>query len=108
MDFKEILWECGGWIHLAQGRNNWRAAVSTIMKSGSMEKGGGVSLPAEELVTCQEELCWTELCRSVGKYESRYYSFSGSQDERHRGLQKTHDIPIMPLLYALQKISLLF
>jgi hypothetical protein len=31
MDLREIGWECVGWIHLAQGRYQWRVLVNTIM-----------------------------------------------------------------------------
>jgi hypothetical protein len=31
MDFGEIGWECMVWIDLAQGRNQWRAFVITVM-----------------------------------------------------------------------------
>jgi hypothetical protein len=31
MDFREIGWDDVDWIHLAQGRNQWRALVSTGM-----------------------------------------------------------------------------
>jgi hypothetical protein len=31
MDFREIGWECVGWIHLAQDRDKRRAIVNTVM-----------------------------------------------------------------------------
>jgi hypothetical protein len=31
MDLREIGWEIVGWMHLAQGRDQWRAVVNTIM-----------------------------------------------------------------------------
>jgi hypothetical protein len=34
MDFREILREGVAWIHLAQGRNQWRALVNTIFIKG--------------------------------------------------------------------------
>jgi hypothetical protein len=30
-DFKEMIFEDVGWIHLAENRNSWWTAVSTIM-----------------------------------------------------------------------------
>jgi hypothetical protein len=32
MDLEEIVWEVMGSIHLAQGRNKWRALLKTAMK----------------------------------------------------------------------------
>jgi hypothetical protein len=31
MDLREIGWEGVEWIHLAQGRDRWRAAVNAVM-----------------------------------------------------------------------------
>jgi hypothetical protein len=31
MDFGEIGWEDVEWIHLAQGRDRWRAVVNAVM-----------------------------------------------------------------------------
>jgi hypothetical protein len=31
MDLREIGWEVGDWIKLAQDRNQWRALVNTVM-----------------------------------------------------------------------------
>jgi hypothetical protein len=31
MDLREIWWEGVDWIHLAQGRDQWRAVVNTVM-----------------------------------------------------------------------------
>jgi len=31
MDLREIGWEGVNWIHLAQDRDQWRAAVNTVM-----------------------------------------------------------------------------
>jgi len=31
MDFREIGWEGVDWIHLAQGRDKWRALVDMVM-----------------------------------------------------------------------------
>jgi hypothetical protein len=31
MDLKETGWEGVNWIHLAQDRDQWRAAVNTVM-----------------------------------------------------------------------------
>jgi hypothetical protein len=30
--FRKTAWECVDWIHLAQDKDQWRAAVYTIMK----------------------------------------------------------------------------
>jgi hypothetical protein len=32
MGLREIEWEGVDWIHLAQDRDQWRAAVNTVMK----------------------------------------------------------------------------
>jgi hypothetical protein len=32
MDLREICWDGGDWIDLAQDRDQWRALVNTIMK----------------------------------------------------------------------------
>jgi hypothetical protein len=38
MDVREIGWDGMGWIDLAQGRDQWRALVRTVMKpSGSIK-----------------------------------------------------------------------
>ena len=31
LDIKGVVWECVDWIDLSQGRERWRAAVSTVM-----------------------------------------------------------------------------
>jgi hypothetical protein len=31
MDLREIMWEVGDWMHLAQDRNQWRAVVNKVM-----------------------------------------------------------------------------
>jgi hypothetical protein len=31
MDLREITWDGGDWINLAQDRDQWRAAVNTVM-----------------------------------------------------------------------------
>jgi hypothetical protein len=31
MDRREVGWEVVNWIHLAQDRDQWRAAVNTVM-----------------------------------------------------------------------------
>jgi hypothetical protein len=31
MDVKETGWEVVGWMHLVQGRNQWRAPVNTVV-----------------------------------------------------------------------------
>jgi len=31
MDLREIRWEDVDWIHLVQGRDQWRALVNTVM-----------------------------------------------------------------------------
>jgi hypothetical protein len=31
MDLREIWWKGMDWIHLAQGRDQWRAVVNTVM-----------------------------------------------------------------------------
>jgi hypothetical protein len=31
MDLREIGWDCMDWIHLVQGRDEWRALVNTVM-----------------------------------------------------------------------------
>jgi hypothetical protein len=31
MDLREIIWGCVEWIHLAQGRDRWRAVVNAVM-----------------------------------------------------------------------------
>jgi hypothetical protein len=49
------------WIVVDQVRNNWRAIVSWVMHCGS-HKMRGTSLPAEELLISQEELCCLGLC----------------------------------------------
>jgi hypothetical protein len=32
MNLREILWEGVDWMHLSQGRDQWRAVVNTVMK----------------------------------------------------------------------------
>jgi hypothetical protein len=32
MDLREIGWEVGDWIHLAQDKGQWWVVVSTVMK----------------------------------------------------------------------------
>jgi hypothetical protein len=32
MDLREVGWEGVDWMHLAQGRDQWRAVVDTVMK----------------------------------------------------------------------------
>ena len=34
MDLQEVGRSCGDWIELAQGRDRWRALVSTVMNFG--------------------------------------------------------------------------
>jgi hypothetical protein len=31
MDLREIGWDCGDWIDLAQNRDQWRALVNAVM-----------------------------------------------------------------------------
>jgi hypothetical protein len=32
MDFKEIAWKVGDWIHVVQNTDQWRALVKKVMK----------------------------------------------------------------------------
>jgi hypothetical protein len=40
VDFKGIRWKVVDWIHLAQDRGKWRAAVKTVMKLRVPQKAG--------------------------------------------------------------------
>jgi hypothetical protein len=31
-DFRETVWECMDWMHMAQDRDQWRAVLNTLMK----------------------------------------------------------------------------
>jgi hypothetical protein len=42
MDLREVWWGGVGWIHLAQGRNQWWALVNTVMNLRA-HKGRGIS-----------------------------------------------------------------
>jgi hypothetical protein len=38
MDLREIGWEDVDWVHLAQDRDQWRAAVNTVMNLRALLK----------------------------------------------------------------------
>jgi hypothetical protein len=44
MDLKETGWEGVVWIHLARGRNRWRALVNTVITIGFCHDGVGLFL----------------------------------------------------------------
>jgi hypothetical protein len=39
---REIVWELVDWIYLAQGRDQWRALVNTVMHLPVSQKSGNV------------------------------------------------------------------
>jgi hypothetical protein len=41
LGLEEIYWECVDWIHMAKGRDWWRASVDTAMNPGVLKKYEG-------------------------------------------------------------------
>jgi hypothetical protein len=60
MDLREIGWEVVDWIHRAEHRDRWRAAVNTVMNFG-FHKRRAVSWLNERLLASQGGLCSMEL-----------------------------------------------
>jgi hypothetical protein len=40
MDLRETGWEGVDWVRLAQNRDQWRAVLNTVIKTGGSIKGG--------------------------------------------------------------------
>jgi hypothetical protein len=60
IDLTEIWWGSVDWIHLAQGRGQWRDLVNKLMNLRVPQKVENSSL-VERLLASQVELCSMEL-----------------------------------------------